>query len=435
MIRRTKCPSNYLSPRKIDVIAMAKRVRIKHYSPSLVMDLAHIAAGGHTLPQSDWEPEIREIVDRTLIPPDADGFWTIADAKGGSTKSREYIIDIETQTRVEYHQRICDFLDEINMKIIPGRSPLEKSVNVLKLLASVDGGQPDIPDEAYPSQSGDDGQPDSIDEAYPIFSESHNNSQLSQSGSEIAEMLNQKIKDAGNLDDAETDLLSQCQNKSAGVGSPKDLQRMELAADMHSHKNVWLDVSRNLDKEVDMHVREKTLKLVPDLKGNNVRVRPIANFGELPKIQAAEYALPKTYRLYRAAAKIAPVRERVRREVKKQLLYMIIDTSGSMHSDSIAKAGGVLMNRLKAVIAGDASMFVRFFDTTLHPEHYAETPNEAKKLIGLFNEHNFSGGGTNIVHCAKSAQKQIQKLLDKNELLIRPELVIVTDGHDDVSIF
>jgi hypothetical protein len=95
-------------------------------------------------------------------------------------------------------------------------------------------------------------------------------------------------------------------------------------------------------------------------------------------------------------------------------------------------AGGILMNRLKAVIDGDAELWFRWFDTGLKKEHYVETPEQARELIKLVAQGNYSGGGTAIANCVREAVKQIQEL-EAEGFRYRPELVVVTDGEDDTS--
>ena len=413
-VRRTQCPLSYLSPNPHEMRQMAARLEIKHFSKELVSDLAHVAAGGEVLTEGEWIPAAQQsaIEAFTRETPDSDGHYQM---KG---KGAQYISDRETaengriQEAIAYHRNVCDFLRNVDFSKVPGTSPLEQALNLLKLL--------------YPSH-GDHNAPTSDRHPLPVFCESET------AGNHTAETLNEILDTVDSLDTTEKQLIeTDVPSKASGLGEGRDLQRMQLASDMAEGKHIWLKVSRNLDFSAKMNV-QKSVKFVPDREGDEVRVRPIANFGEFPKIQASEYALPNTYRMYRAAAKVSPIRERVRREAKQQLLYMIIDTSASMHADKIHKAGGVLMNRLKAVVSGDAQVYARFFDTQLYDESFASTPAEAKHLIAAFNANNFSGGGTDIPGCARKAHQRIEEILAANEILTRPELVIVTDGEDDLD--
>lgn len=91
------------------------------------------------------------------------------------------------------------------------------------------------------------------------------------------------------------------------------------------------------------------------------------------------------------------------------------------------------MNRLKAVIGGEAELYVRLFDTQLRQEHHAGTPTEAKQIVRHFTEKNYSGGGTDISGCARAAQKRIEEIIAAGATY-RPELVIITDGDDQINL-
>ena len=380
----TSPPNFYLSPIEKEIRGMAERLQIENYPEDLVRDLAHRAAGGEMRPESDWYNHVHQAVAE----------------KGGNIEKT-----------LQYHRNICDFLRGLAFEDIPGRSPLEQAMNVLELLSQHDGGEPE-----------------SNTAPIPIFCED------ATDGNETAETLNTLMDAVKALDNEEQMLIQETPEPSdtSGVGSDSDMKKMALAEDMDEGKRIWLEVSRNLDASSKLQVR-KSVKLTPDREGEEVRVRPIANLSELPKIQTSEYLLPETYRHYRAAAKVSTIRERVRRVEKQQLLYMLIDASGSMQGEPMHQAGGVLMNRLKAVVSGDAQVYVRFFDTKLREEHHASSPDAAKTLMREFQERNFSGDGTNITTSMKGAQARIEELLKLGEALTRPELVIVTDGQDNVS--
>ena len=415
---RTRCPDNYLSPNAKEISEMANRIEIAHYSQALVRDMAHIAAGGELLPEHHWQPALEQAVKDGLGSPNSDGLW---DGTGDyrqapteyNTTDRDDAIAMRMKLALQYHRNICDFLLNLDFEKVPGRSPLEQAMNVLKLLSQHEGGK-------SPSD----------DAPLPIFTKSD-----TDGNHQTADTLNELLKDIESLDSNEQELLQSddaAPSTSAGVGTNRDLTKMKLASDMSEGKKIWLKVSRNLDASSKMQVR-KSVKFLPDPEGDEVRTRPIEHLGELSKVRVAEYALPKVYRMYRLAAKVASMRERGYREEKQQLLYMLIDSSSSMEGERTYYAGGVLMNRLKAVISGDAQVYVRLFDEELHDEHYATTPAEAKTLMNQFHAHNFSGGGTEITQSLKGAQKRIEEILKTGESLTRPELVIVTDGEDDVS--
>jgi uncharacterized protein with von Willebrand factor type A (vWA) domain len=385
---------------------MAEKVGLKSFSRDLVADLCNLAAGGEIRPPSEYREIVkREVMDK--LPEPGDWGYTLPD-RSITGKSQEWI-DANIQASMRYHQNVCDFLQTLDLSSFPGSSPLEQSMQMLKLLATQSGGQP----------SGE-------GESLPIFSE--------QKPEQVAEKLNSIMEEVESLDDTENELLSDEDSNSSNKSSGDEgLQKMQIAEDMLRGKEHILNISRRLDKLTRMKV-SKSSKVEPDLEGEEVRQRPIKSFDEMSRIGKSEWALPSTYRTYRVLTHASPVRERVRRVEKKQLLYMLIDCSGSMSSGKrIASAGGVVFNRLKAVVAGEAEIYVRFFDTKLREEHHAATPAEAKKLMKLLVEKNFSGGGTDISGCAKAALLRIEEIVAQGTTA-KPELVVVTDGDDRISI-
>ena len=136
-----------------------------------------------------------------------------------------------------------------------------------------------------------------------------------------------------------------------GDGHGSGFVNIKLAEDMVKGRKHWLEISRNLDGLTRFRLG-KSNKFEPNPEGDDVHKRLIKGFSEMSKLGTSEYLYPEEYMLYRVVSQSAPVRERIMREGKKQLIYMIIDCSISMRNNKgvrIHKAGGVLFNRLKAV--------------------------------------------------------------------------------------
>ena len=113
---------------------------------------------------------------------------------------------------------------------------------------------------------------------------------------------------------------------------------------------------------------------------------------------------------------------------------MLIDSSGSMDSGNRIKlALAVLLNRLKGVINGEASLQFRFFDTQVFTEHSVATSADAQKAIQSLQRNNFSGGGTDISHAITVSVASILKKQSKNGG-INPHMAVVSDGCDNISL-
>jgi uncharacterized protein with von Willebrand factor type A (vWA) domain len=324
---------------------------------------------------------------------------------------------------MRYHQNVCDFLRTIDVSRFPGETPLEQAMSLLKLLSKQTGG----------SGGGESGEP------LPIFSES------TSSPEKVARELHDTMEAVESLDSDELDMLDpEGKNHEIEEKSEKDgqqsghqgLSKLAVAEDLlpGSDKRTMLNISRHLDKLTKMQARRQRL-VTPDLAGEETRTRPIRGLSELPRVAKSAWAARQqapTYFLYQAASGQLPVRERVTRHEKKQAIFILLDGSGSMKGKRHWKATGVVMNRLKAVLSGDAEVFVSVFDAQLGKVRRASTPEEARQLIKDFAAGNFTGGGTDIGAAIKAAHKYMEDLITKGEMLYRPEICVLTD--EDTSV-
>ena len=322
----------YLAPSRDEMREAAERVGLRSYSRDLAIDLANLAAGGRVNPPSKYSDAVMQRVIERLEKPDSDGDWRLSN--GRYTKEKSEVIADRHKSQMGYHQNVCDFLSEIDMSRFEGETPLEQAMNCLKLLSKMKGG----------NGGGEDGEP------LPIFQEG--------SPEGVAHQLHDSIDSVDTLSEIEKELM----------GETPEMSKREIAEDIMGDKSIWLEISRQLDSLSKMQVR-KNKKQEADPNGEEIISRPINGFDELSKLSKSEWAAYQTnrsYFWYRVAGKQARVRERVVTIEKKQLLFIIVDCSGSMDSGKrIAKACGVVMNRLKAVIAGEAELYFSFFDTKL----------------------------------------------------------------------
>lgn len=393
---------NYIQPTQSEMKEMAEKVKLKSYSTSLVEDICNLSDGGEYIENQRMKSLIIENLNFNDITQDKYDYYfyekrAIRDEDRNNIKDFQQALDIIVEDKLNYHNNVQDFLRELNIDNLIGDSPLEKAMNLLKLLSTQEGG----------SSKGD-------SMMLPIFNE--------QKPEELAQKINETMETLESLDDIESELLEESKKSS-----------LEIACDMMKGKNIMLKIKRQLDKLAKLKT-SKSLKFIPDVDGNEIRYRGMKELSEMDKMNPIEFVYPTKYRNLRMVTGEAQVRERCHREEKKMLLYIICDYSGSMSEDNrFWKAGGVLMNRLKAVIEGDAELFFAFFDDELSSEYKAETKEDAVKLMGEIQEQNFSGGSTSIASCVKTAIKRINKKLEKNSSLTKPELILVTDGDDGTT--
>ena len=412
MINRTNPPVNYIQPSEPEITQKAEELKLDNFSVPLVRDISNIIAGGT---YNDYARILMESVNQVKVRADKDGDYMDKDGNYLYDNAENYIRDFNTaksaaaSKTANYHQNVNKFIQELDFEGIPGATPLTKAVNMVNILSKSDNES---------DNSEEDGK------EMPIFKRSN--------GENLAKDVNKIFEDIKNLDNSEKMLMEKEDQQEHSENEDNDFSAMELAADMISGKNIWLKISRKLENLVNLRTFAYR-KTVADIQGKSVRSRSIENPNEINRLTSAEWSNPESLRLFRIASRQAQIRERVSIIEKKQLLYLLIDSSGSMSGNRIHVAGGVLMNRLKAVVKGEAEVFVRFFDGKVYEEHHAATAEEAQDLMKIFEKNNFSGGNTRIAKALKKVRDVIEEKMKENSVYVRPEIVIVTDGEDDVS--
>lgn len=414
-MKRTVCLS-YLAPTKEEMRQAAKAVELKNFSPSFVVDLCNMAAGGKILPPSTYREAIRCEVEENFPSPDSNGEWSLP-LSGGHTKDCFKAIEEKTAKKMQYHQSVCDFLQAVEWSDYPGNSPLEQAMYLLKVLSTQKGGE---------------GAGEGSGESLPIFTDNDNPERVAREMSELLDTVDSLLEEEKDMLDPDRESESS-ENESDQDGErsgSQGLSRLKIAKDLSDpNKAKMLEVSRTLDQFTKLQVR-KSKKQVADPEGNEVRqraMRDLSEFRNMSVFDTAMYVANRKYFMYRAVTGQVSVTEKVTTEEKKQAIFILIDGSGSMSGEKHYIASGIVMNRLKAVIAGDAVAFVSVFDTEMKAVHKAETPEEAKELMKKFTNGNFSGGGTDIAAGVKEAHKYIEELMKHGEQLWRPEVCVLTD--------
>ena len=420
MITRTKPAPHYIPPSPSEIKEAAAEAGLTTYSPQTVIDMANVASGGEVVPPSEFMDAVNTEA-RSKVGEDAAGYSYSAYFEGKEyteyADSRAEAVRSQISNDMQYHRRACDFIQELDFQDAPGQTPLGKAVSMLKMLETVAGGKPG----------------DSDSNILPVLTEFE-----ASSATDAANRINELTKHVRSLTDAEKALLGFSDDKLSEPSrsddlSPADKQELEWIKSIKQDQDIWLHISRRLDKLSRMTVSKHT-KLVADREGDETHTRQITGFDELNKMRQMEWALPSTYRVMRVVNHAPSIRERARRVSKKQLLYLLVDCSISMQSGGrIAKALGILMNRLKAVYLGDAEVYVRCFDDKLYEEHAATSPEAAVALMKQMGDQEFNGRYTAIAKCVKETAKRIDEMMSQSEVLTRPEMVVVTDGADNVS--
>lgn len=129
------------------------------------------------------------------------------------------------------------------------------------------------------------------------------------------------------------------------------------------------------------------------------------------------------------------VKEKVVPETKKQILYMLLDDSGSMCCEvKQTYVRAVLLNRLESVVKGNAELKFCLYENRRYMHYDIKNKADAQKLFRTISVRRPGGGGTNIGAVLQQTIDEIHNLPDH----VDPEIMIVCDGddlvyHDDVD--
>jgi uncharacterized protein with von Willebrand factor type A (vWA) domain len=435
---QTTVASGYLPPSDISIQAAADKAELKLKIPDFVRDVCNIAAGGTFLDQSAIQAKIEEEWNSTKIVKEFSGnkfkfirsdnnvaYNNYADARKGFFQDKENLAH-----RTKATINAFDRLD------VPGNTPLEQSVNLINLLLKQRYGDNDP--FANPKTTSED-----------VLQNLLNPQNLEQA--------KQNLDAARNMSDDESDMLSQVadlKNKpeqevqppdsgfggkgiSAGTETGFTAKGKRILKNAMNLADSQLAQILSISRKMKSFSKLKTAKVqefTPDVEGNQVRNRTMQNYGELTKIKASQYAqkvvTPNLFN-YRSVTNQYMIRERGRFLEKKQLLYVLVDCSGSMTdagTERINMAAGILVNRLMAVAKGDANVYWRFFDTEVRDVTFVDTKEKSQQSINeILKTEQYSGGGTNFDVAINSAVEHIESLKETMQFA-KPEIFMITDG-------
>lgn len=365
-MRTTLNPDLESDPSDEALMSAAREAGVKRYNPSFFRDLTAIAGGGVTIPTS----QLREDIESSF----------------------QDDTSVSLEARVKYFQRVQDFLNSLDFSPYEG-APLHKAAEVLRVLQSMNGG----------SSSGGD--------PLPIFT--------NNSGEQVNAQMRQMFVDVEALTDFEKD-----------IASIDDLSPAAAAARLEdsSWKKIF-ELSRKLEGLARIQLRRcKAFEVDP--AGQKRRVRQMRSASELhkavPQVWALRALAPTNF-LYKLATNQLLVSERGEMLTKKQVVYILMDGSGSM-SNAQVKTAAVALHVVEAAYRGDAEVYLSVFDTHLRPPTLATDKESAKALMRQVKDHGFSGGGTDISTCIRHAHEVMSARIKDGEALHRPEIVVLTDG-------
>lgn len=427
--------AGYLPPSDHAIQAAASQAELKLKVPDFVRDVCNIAAGGSFISSEEINNKIEDEWQHTKIRKEFSGkkhkfiindsnytYDNFMDAKRAFFKNKENLA-----------RKVKDAIDSMASMEVPGNTPLEQSVNLINLLLKQRYGDHDASGSNSDDVLSDLLRRENINKAKQNIQEASNMSPAEQ---DLIDQL-AEIKNKNNSEPVEA--TAGYGGKGVGDGSltgPTAKSKRILRNAMYLADAQLAEVIR-ISRKMKSFSKLKTSKIqefTPDVEGNQVRNRVMNNYGELARIKSEQYAqkisMPKIFN-YRTVTNQYMIRERGKFLEKKQLLYVLVDCSGSMTEDSnsrINMAAGILVNRLMSVTKGDATVYWRFFDTIAHDCTFVDNKEKAQDSISkILEQENYDGGGTNFDVALNTAVEHIESLKESIQFA-KPEIFMVTDG-------
>lgn len=120
----------------------------------------------------------------------------------------------------------------------------------------------------------------------------------------------------------------------------------------------------------------------------------------------------------------------LRREPSAQLLYFLVDGSGSMAGYGAILTAALVISVIRKGMDRQSRFFLRPFDAEPRKETRADTVPEKHEMIRRVCQESFSGGGTDILKALQAAADSIRSVRNNDE---RAEILLITDGGDSFN--
>lgn len=336
-----------------------------------------------------------------------------------------------------YYKYTLLFLQGIDFTNVLGITPLDKTLNVIMYLTYLsdktnpsgkeDSGFKDkkitIKDEqtladALKEQAegldtgmdGGDGSPDSNSPGSAgLDTEKHNSNQSSELSNSITKCVRDHLYDL--------------------TPSIANIYGKKKPADVPINKNILneIKIKAYLENTVGLSTALETKK-VKNNDSNENKLFQMDEYNKITKVKKSTMMLENFDDKF--IKKELVVKEKVKPESKKQILYMLLDDSGSMgnvHKQTYVRS--VLLNRLESVTDGKSVLKFCLYESQRYHFMEATDLKSSQKLFKDIALRRPNGGGTYIGNVLQETINEIANLEDHHD----PEIMIVCDGDDYVD--
>ena len=183
----------------------------------------------------------------------------------------------------------------------------------------------------------------------------------------------------------------------------------------------------------------KSFKPISEVS-NDRKETNIDSLADLKNVTPSSHGLPEEIFEAKLTRKQLNKHQNLTLKSRKQLLYLLIDNSGSMslgvngQQNAIltrgALAGSLAMAVSKKVVEDGGIVYVRFFSWDVSRLCSARSKQELDVLLNTIALCDYNGGGTNITKALSVADKDISSAKDD---LAKSEILMITDAEDDIN--
>lgn len=291
---------------------------------------------------------------------------------------------------------------------------------------------------------------------YALFRKEKENSKGNHNDKDIAKKINEEIQKIREMmGDGESEEESegegdQSGNMPGGFGrKPSKNKSKEPSKDFKEIMRIYNEKLNNITyltsriiqdfiPEVGLNVE----KLIEDIEGDERIFRQMKDIGEIERVNPIELGMPEEIFLKGAAELEYAVPIRAKGTSKKQFIYLSIDASGSMSTNCnihpfkdfkrIDVTREICLHLVERVRKGNCEIYLRVFDDCPWPLVHAYDKESADKMDDYLKKKYHPQGGTYITHALQKAFDDLKEI--KGENTLAPEILMITDGEDDIHI-
>ena len=329
-----------------------------------------------------------------------------------------------------YYNHTLLFLEKVDYGAVIGITPLDKALNVMMYLVH-------LSTKTNPKGNGKPNDHDSTSNPLPQNVTVPNEEALAEAMQE----MNEQGPDGGGGDggavqapndqDEEMPDLAKCVRDHLYDLTPSiaHVYGAKKPSDVPINRKILGDIKIKayLENSVGMTTALDTKKV----KNNDSKERDsfqMDNHNQITKIRKS--AMMQENFDDKFIKKELAVKEKVKPEEKKQILYMLLDDSGSMGckvKQTYVRA--VLLNRLESVVDGKSELKFSLYETQRYNFEEVKDKKGAQKLYKDISLRRPRGGGTYIGNILQETIDEIHNIKGYHD----PEIMIVCDGDDHVD--